>query len=224
MTAATLSASELACLIRPVLSLAGDGSTPPVLNAVLLGNDNGFLTATATDRYRLGVARHEATVDAGFSALVPLAAIKRILAMFKARRSYDPALRLTVSGGDKPTLTVATIDGLSDGVEMSATFPLEVGKYPDLPKLLRKIIKESATAKRATPAVNIELLAGFRYAGGPNAPLEVRVVGNNRPILLIGENFIGMQMPVRSDANAQAADLGSWALLAEPAEKAEVAS
>lgn len=98
----TITACELRDLVSPVLPLASKDSMLPILNAVLIETDGKWLSASATDRFRLGIKRIEkrpteddpTTEWAPFRAVVPLPALRSLLSVFKPSRHLDPELTL----------------------------------------------------------------------------------------------------------------------------------
>ena len=85
----------------------------PALNAVMLEGEGGYLTARATDRYRLIVGKIEVMEGELTASLVSLTDIKRIVALAKEGKISNKVTfnrigdLLTVSaGGNSLTLTI----------------------------------------------------------------------------------------------------------------------
>lgn len=215
-TTVHLTANRLRALLTPVIPLADKGDTMPVLNAVLLRSTNKHLTATATDRYRLGIQR--VPIDDApkkpLRAVLGLRDAKSILAIFKPTRTHDPLLSLTFTG-DK--VTVATADGMAAGLEGSLTWALERGEYPYVDSLVIDAFKDDGTSSDAV--INPTFLADFRHATAfAGEPLVVRVRQHKPWAIRVGYDFIGVQMPIRGGAATFnfAAALDGWVLDTEP--------
>src|SRR5574337_212498 len=92
----TMRTTELRRLLRSVSVFADQSkSALPVLNAVLLRGHGDYITATATDRYRLACQRVRPEslaqeVSEEIHALLPLVSVKAILQAFKSTRRSDP--------------------------------------------------------------------------------------------------------------------------------------
>lgn len=218
----TLKASALRALVTPVLPLACDDDCLPPLNAVLIESLGAYLTAMATDRYRIGL--HRIQLDerppAGFSLLVRLADLRKILTLFKATRREDPEVELSI-GGDG-TFTVQTSGSLFGTVAVRMAWLVVTAKYPadDLRKILRTALAAEPNLT-APAAFNPHYLADFKAASLNREP--VRLWGSDPTKafgVAIGDDFIGAIMPVRSaspDGKSHMPDVDSWApLIAEP--------
>lgn len=200
----TITARNLRDLLAPVLPLAGSDHDLPVLCAVLLRVQGRYLTATTTDRFRVGICRHEfATAedggeggDADFRALVRTADVRRVLSTFKPTRYLDPLLSLTVDGD---RLVVESDDGTLDGgVSARLGLPLERGEYPKVDSIVVEALTAD-TNRVDTFGVNPAFLADFKHAARHGMPLVVRPgIKPSKPVgVMCGEHFVGAIMPRR---------------------------
>lgn len=205
MTTINLTASEFAALIRPVLPLAGDDMMLPVLNAVLIETDSKWLSATATDRFRLGIKRiekrptedDEAADWPEFRALIPLRAVRSLLAMFKASRGYNPSMSLTIEG-DK--LIAEGTGGFSLFDASRFTHQLENGEYPKVRGIFRECLAVKPEDRRGDFGINPSFMADFKATGATT----LRVMGGSGEVgsgagivITDDDGFIGLLMPRR---------------------------
>lgn len=220
----TLTASQLRDLVAPVVPLAGKDESLPLLKSVLIRSSGPYLTATATDRYRMGIKRMrtEEPPPAGLRAVVSLSALKSILSIFKPTRTHNPELRLTFEGD-----TVRVESGfLFEGVgSASIVHPLVEGDYPPVDRLVRDAIgREQGDA--VPVGLNPTLLGDFRHAQQMGEPLILRCSGPKSPVLVhVGEDFIGLVTPIHwaGTAAAQRADDDGWSEVLEPPAKEKAA-
>jgi len=220
----TTTAKGLRGLLAPVIPFADKGDSLPVLQAILLRGHGDYVTALATDRYRLGIQRAKVTAPETLHAIVPLTTVRQVLAIFKASRSHDPELTLTF---EPHKVTVDTTGGM-DLLDARISFPLLDAEYPKALKTIREAAAVTATEPVGEIGFNPTFLADFRHVATSAEPMVMRIVGANRAaIVSIGEDFRGVIMPTRrADEHAMTTGLdGSWAaLVAEAAPVEAVAS
>ena len=96
----TLTARELTALVAPVLPHASRDWTLPLLASIRVRSAGPWVTAIATDRYRIGMQRVRPAdaPEPGFDVAIPLGVLARIRTIFKATRAHDPALTLRQEG------------------------------------------------------------------------------------------------------------------------------
>lgn len=206
MTAIVLGADRLAELVTPIIPLAGRDDYMPVINAVLIESDGKWLSASATDRFRIGIKRIEkyatdddpATEWPQFRALVPLRSIKAILAMHKPRRgALPPDLTLTVADNSLTVEAVGAFD-LFDSARF--TYTLQAGDFPAVRSLIRDALAKPADERATDFGINPDFMADFKAVGrtlrvvtGPT-----RANGDKGPLILTDNNgFIGVLTPRR---------------------------
>lgn len=203
-----LKASELHQLLAPVVPLAGRDDLLPILKAVSLTVRDGEVLAVATDRYRVGLCRqplpaeHEgdALTQAGdWSALVALEDVQLVLRLFKANRTDDALLTLTVASGGQ-TLTVERTHASTMYADVRVVAHLVDGTYPKLGGIFAAIL-EAPPALRFPVTVNPQFLNDFRHAQrDARQPLILWAQEERtKPIgVACGDHFLGALMQVRS--------------------------
>lgn len=232
MTAITLTATQLRDLVTPVIPHASKDQTLPVLTALRIRSAGKYVTAIATDRYRIGFQRIEPTQApaAGFDAAVPVPVLKRVMAMFRPTRWHNPVLELAV---DAERLRVSLTDTMTDQQQTSGTgdvdglagasltFTLRTDfPYPNIDRLIREALEGVPDEAAMAAVFNPEFLADFRLGQPRHEPMRITATGGPaRPWLIrIGDDFIGLLVPVRftSDQGAPG-DTTSWLPLLEAA-------
>ena len=215
-----LNASQFRFLVAPVIPLADNGYTLPILAAVLIEGDGHYLTATATDRYRIGVQRIKVASDVtGFKALVGTRSLRSILSIFKTTRKFNPELTFTVTDTTFAVEAVGTMSMDNGFVSGSMAWPLVPGEYPKA----RNIIADAqAKASEGDYLLNPSFLAGFQSAQHHGEPILMRGNPNKAVFVQIGADFVGAIMQVRaSDAPVFDAD---WVTFFAAPTKTEVAA
>lgn len=185
----TLTARALHDLVKPVLPLAGKDSMLPVINAVLIERRGDYLTATATDRFRIGICRQRYEGEGEFRALVPLGVVRNLLALFKPSRSSDNSLTLAVKDD---TIYAEASGGLGfDFADMRVGYRLQDGQYPGVREMVRKALANEPTGSAV--GLSADFLADWRHAG---ATVEVKIVSPYKPMIVrSGNHFLGLVMP-----------------------------
>ena len=215
MTAITLTASQLRDLLAPVMPHASKDDTVGILVAVRIRTAGKYVTAIATDRYRIAFQRValDPAPEPGFDALVAVRVLKRILTIFKPGRMHDPALTLTVTDTRLTVTAADTIEqaqGLDDGglIGASMTFQLVDGDYPKIDRLVRDALNGKPEDTAMAPSFNPAFLADFRIGQPRNTPMRIEPTGPvNKPWLIhIGEDFIGLLVPIRYSIASSAPD------------------
>lgn len=197
VTTYTTTVNALHDLIDPVLVLADKGQSLPILATVHLRGHGDWITATATDRYRIGIKRAKADIPADFAASVGVDVWRTLFRIFKATRIHDPELTFTfrehdfdvTQGGGSDLITGATV-----------TFPLTLGEYPKMAATWETFTRKGATEG----AVNPHFLADFRHAcSASGEPMTAWYASHpsGHPMLCvaIGDDFRGILMSVSQD-------------------------
>lgn len=202
-----ISRRDLARMLTTALAFASRDDTLPTVSGIHLSIDKGYFVATATDRFRLGLTR--ILIDdkgiAGKShpiGLLDLVATKKIIAHLKAPLSEQhlPA-QLTVNIDRSTTLTVDTFGS-------AFTARLKSENFPNYLHLLTNAL--ASTPGNSAVAVNAGYLAAFKVASWQGEHLTVRMSTADRPfVVLCGDHFIGMQMPVRMERDCDD-EFTSW--------------
>ena len=184
----------------------------PVLTSVYLRGISGTLVGVATDRFRVAFHRHVPRTNGGlphmegddFAILVPVTAIEKLLAVFRAVRSNNPVLTVTVESG-----TVTVTDG-----ETSITVAEKKGTFPDLLKLLKEVVETEAGG---TFGVNMRFLGDIAAcAQRPLSPGTTIIRPHpTKPIVVQPhEALLFLVMPRKRDTDGEPVehtlDLDSW--------------
>lgn len=206
----TLTARQFRALIEPVLPMACKDDMLPVLCAVQVTAEDRWLTATTTDRFRVGIKRIEkhATDDDAttewpeFSALIPVRAVRSILATFKPTRGFDPAMALTVAE-DRLVVEAAGAFDLFDSSRF--VHHLQSGEYPKVRSLIREVLAVPDDERVSRVVVNPTLFADFKACG--SSTLRILMGRANKPLVVTDdEGFIGVLMPRRRDSPEESWD------------------
>ncbi|MFJ3817791.1 hypothetical protein [Streptomyces sp. NPDC090056] len=184
---ATLNAHQFGRLLERTAGHIADESIPR-LHGVRLETDDTFLYAIASDRYTLAVARyrHHGLTSAPFARTLPA----RALASLRHWAADQP-------GGDPVTVTLAEnrIRFTSPQGELGVGVD-DSREYFGWRGVLRGVIDQlPADAEDPFPVFDTRLLA--RWTGADHY-LRLRVTADRQGALLVGEDFLGAQMPVRS--------------------------
>lgn len=220
----TLTASELTRLVGPVVPHVSTDGVLPLLCAVLVRVRSGWVTAAATDRYRMAMqrVRPETPPDEGFAAVIPTAVLTRVRAVFKKSRQYDPVLTLSVTGEELTVRAADGLDGITSGVSMAFYLRERPASYPNLDKMIRDAL--TATAGDPRPlAVGPANLAAFKTGQPPNVHLNLTPGRDLKDPWLVqcGEDFVGMIAPV---TDRTASERAGWlGLLDAPAAEEKAA-
>lgn len=160
-------------LLEGAITHAHKDKDLPALNAVMLEGEGGYLTARATDRYRLIVGKIEVIEGELSPSLVSLSDIKRIVALSKeAKVSNKVSLNrigdlLTVSaGGNSLTITIVeanyppSFDDLLNKGEVSAidTIAFNPSYFSDYAKIVGKGVQVKVTFKGENMPITIGLV------------------------------------------------------------------
>lgn len=213
-----MQARQFAALVRPVLPHADTSRHGlEVLQAIRFSSAAGYIIATATDRYTVGFQRVAVPdVEAGLGVTLPLAAVKRILSIFKVTRHDDPLLQFSLSDD---TLTVAASGGLGGMVGARIALMTEPNEYPTISPTVATAFQK-ATDQAELVALNPAFLARFAAAQVDGEPVVLRIRGRYESVgVMVGEDFLGAIQPMRSDG-AESREAWTDLLETKVAEKA----
>lgn len=160
-------------LLEGAITHAHKDKDLPALNAVMLEGERGYLSARATDRYRLIVGKIEVMEGELTASLVSLTDIKRIVALAKEGKISNKVTfnrigdLLTVSaGGNSLTLTIVeasyppSFDDLLNKGEVSAldTIAFNPSYFSDYAKIVGKGVQVKVTFKGENMPITIGLV------------------------------------------------------------------
>lgn len=210
----TLTVSALHALVDPVIPHAAGVGDVSILASVFLRVEGRTALAMASDRYRAGMQRvelDEQPVGGAFEAAVPTATLKEIFRAFRGGRDVDPLLTLSATPA---LLTVAATGGLGGLAEARVTYNLPVppDQYPQIDRLFRKALTARTEEAPIGAAFNPAFLASFRTGQPRGAVLRITSAGDgNRPwIVRVGDDFLGLLIPVRHDPSTIAPSPDEW--------------
>lgn len=168
------------------------------------------LTAYTTDRYTIGLARidGEAIIDCDrdlWSIDILADDAKLIAAIFKPGKDQQASIRLHATTTD---LTITDVSGLVTGRELTVGATTSVEHLASVPRLVAKAALDADQSVITSASAALWVTGPKQWAkfikSATNYPRESIVVEAhepNRPFLItIGEHFIGLLMPIRSDA------------------------
>lgn len=215
MSTITVTARELTALVASVIPHASKDETLPLLCSVFVRSAGPWITAIATDRYRLGFQRirpAEAPGE-GFAAIIPLRVLARIRSTFKADRVTDPIIALTVDGEKLTATTTGALDGM-----VGASFEFRLydvaSKWPNVDRLLADALGADVPTGSSRLLVNPSILADFRLGQSRYETMRVTPTGpDNKPWLVrIGDHFIGLVVTVRGGTTGEVepAERSAW--------------
>ena len=173
-------------LLEGAITHAHKDKDLPALNAVMLEGEGGYLTARATDRYRLIVGKIEVMEGELSPSLISLSDIKRIVALAKEGKISNKVTfnrigdLLTVSaGGNSLTLTIVE------------------AHYPPFDDVFNK----GEVAAIETIAFNPAFFSDYSKIVGKGVQVKVTFNGENKPITigLLGDKveWRALLMPMR---------------------------
>ncbi|MGB3362024.1 MAG: hypothetical protein WA972_04325 [Rhodococcus qingshengii] len=184
---------DLAKALTIGLKFAGKDSTLPMLCGIDLSITKRQFVVAGTDRFRFGLLRLDVKDLEGNDGR--LGFLERSTATFllkmlnggRSRSKLEP-LKVKVEGS---SLTIA-------GYGRSVTVDLVSEEFPDVTRILTDQMKASVDVDNW--AVNTDYFADFKGAAwNPGDSARIRATSPSRAVVvMVGEHFIGIIMPVRS--------------------------
>lgn len=182
----TINAHQLGLLLNKTTGHISSEYTPQ-LNGVRLDADATHLYAVASDRYTLAVARYRLPHDDQnghpFARLIPGENLRTLREWVSSQMGSD---YISVTAEDHYVEFAGTQTELRIGVNPDL-------EYPDWRGLLRTITRQAVDAE-PFPALSAHFMSRWAATGGN---VRVRVAGNEKAVLVFGEDFLGAMMPVR---------------------------
>ncbi|MFE7566898.1 hypothetical protein ACFU76_08020 [Streptomyces sp. NPDC057539] len=195
----TINAHKLQRLIKQTSAhISPDDALPPI-NGIRFECDGVHIHALATDRYTFAVARTKVREETDtWSATISEKTLGWLIAWLEAHTG-DTILDLSATTGG---LIITDDDG-------KLTVPADDSTFPKWQNLFRDALQE-ASASGDLVSVDTEMLSRWKHA---DTHLQVWQTAAEKPMLLIGEDFLGLQMPARynGDNKDRATVLGEWA-------------
>jgi len=173
-------------LLEGAITHAHKDKDLPALNAVMLEGEGGYLTARATDRYRLIVGKIEVIEGEMSPSLISLSDIKRIVALSK-----DYKLSGKVSLNRIGDLLTVSVNG------NSITLTIVEANYPPF----NDIFDKGEVTAIETIAFNPAFFSDYSKIVGKGVQVKVTFNGENKPITigLLGDKveWRALLMPMR---------------------------
>jgi hypothetical protein len=201
----TITAYQLAELLRKVDPHIGRTMGYAAIQGVRLDHDGRNLHAVATDRYTLAVARQKTAPTTPWAASIngsdrdnQLAAVTTWL----ATHDGEDAITLTADLG--PTGNALTLASRRSNL----TVPVYAGHFPDWRGLIRTAVDRDGTDSPWTGQTS-KLLARWEAAGREICTWQSAF---DKPMVVTANSFIGIQMPRRiADEESPAGRHDEWA-------------
>lgn len=204
---ATIKADDLAAMLRAIAPHMSKDDDLPVLRAIQVEASGGHLFAAATDRFTLAVRRAEnCGGHADWRAIIPANAIDLMRTWLETWSRESIELDLNAVNPDSAIAQTLTLYG--PGRRLSLTVQANAGHIQHAPnwrKLLRGMLD-----REIAPAA---CLYTGRYLGRwVKAGEQVRIwqTGPGKPLLVIGTDLIGAQMPIHEEQSKHAEELDLW--------------
>lgn len=199
----TIALTDLHQLLKPVLPHVDNNRSLPVLGCVSFATHNGWLTATATDRYTIGVSRLRVDPDVQFECLIQAAELKSLLAMFKpSRNGAGEAVTFTVDG---PLVRVTGASAMF--AEASVAYNRYEGEYPKVHQILDGA---DEPGEPGLIGINPQLLTRFVHAQRLRQPVVLSRPHPTRPLFVRAEGFLGAIMPARLSDDGAVESADEW--------------
>jgi hypothetical protein len=194
----TITAHKLQRLIKQTRPHVSPDDTLPSINGIRFECDGVHVHALATDRYTFAVARAKVREEtATWSTTISENDLDWFTAWLKTQR------------GDTILDLVATGDGLAVTYDRGTlVVPTKDHTFPKWQSLFRDALTDAARSGDMV-SVDTKMLARWKNA---DTHLRTWQTEPKKPLLLVGEDFIGLQMPARYSGGAKdrAAVLSDW--------------
>lgn len=194
----TINAHKLQRLIKQTRTHVSPDDTLPPINGIRFECDGVHIHALATDRYTFAVARTKVREETDtWSATISEKTLGWLTLWLEAHKG-DTILNLSVSADG---LTITDDAG-------KLTVPADDTTFPKWQHLFRDALQDASTSGDLVN-VDTKMLGRWKHA---DTHLRVWQSADEKPLLLIGEDFLGLQMPCRysGDNKDRAEVLGEW--------------
>ncbi|WP_159392941.1 hypothetical protein [Streptomyces cyaneogriseus] len=181
----TINAHQLGRLIDKTIGHMGSEYVEP-LHGIRLDVDARYLYAVASDRHTIAVARYQ--LNHGDQQQEPWARTIPAGRLRSLREWID-----SIKGAGLITISVADDRLTFEGPLTDLSIAVNTGmEFLDWRGLLRKHVEQAADGT-TFPALDSGFLARFNTGD----VLRVRLTGDEKPLLVFAEDFLGAQMPAR---------------------------
>jgi hypothetical protein len=194
----TINAHKLQRLITQTRPHISDDDTLPALNGIRFECDGVHIHAIATDRYTFAVARAKVREETeAWTTTISQDDLGWFTGWLETHEG-DTILNLAI-GADG--LAVTDDHG-------TLVVPAKDHTFPKWQGMFRDVLTDAATSGDMV-SVDTKMLARWKHA---DTHLRTWQTEPEKPFLLVGDDFIGLQMPARysGDAKDRAAVLSDW--------------
>jgi hypothetical protein len=204
----TINAHKLQRLIKQTRPHVSPDDTLPIINGIRFECDGVHIHALATDRYTFAAARVKVREETeAWAITVGESDLDWVTAWLETHEG-DTILSLTAT---EATLTVTDDRG-------SLVVPGRVDTFPKWQAMFRDALENASSGDLVN--LDTKMLARWKAA---DTHLRVWQTEAEKPVVIIGHDFIGMQMPSRynSDTLDRAAVISAWSGSLGEGERAE---
>ncbi len=200
----TMKAADLHRVIAEAKNFAGRDATLPMLQNVRIEATETQLVAVATDRFLLGVSRADYAGEA-FTVNIEGQQVDALLKMAKTASRDAQWREVTIERRDDGNVEFRFNSGEAITVTPSAhEFPKYQQLIPTTTLLETETLHESPVI-----GFNAAYLARFAKIDGAHA-MRVYTRGDKPTVVLIGDDFVGLIMPVRIPEDRRAYQRPAW--------------
>lgn len=194
----TINAHKLQRLIKQTRPHVSPDDILPPINGIRLECDGIHIHVLATDRYTFAAARTKVREETDTWAVTISEQTLGWLVPWVEAHEGDTILNLS-AGTDGLTIT---------DDEGKLTVPVNKTTFPKWQDMFRDALQDATTSNDLV-SVDTDMLARWEAA---DSHLRVWQTAPEKPLLLIGDDFLGLQMPARysGDAKDRAAVLANW--------------
>lgn len=179
----TINAHKLQRLIKQTRPHISPDDTLPALNGIRFECDGIHIHALASDRYTFAVARSKVREETDtWSVTISEQTLGWFVPWLESHEG-DTILDLTA---DTAGLTITDDEG-------KLTFPAKDHAFPKWQGLFHDALTDAATSGDMV-SLDTKMLARWKHA---DTHLRTWQTHPEKPLLLVGEDFIGLQMPCR---------------------------
>jgi hypothetical protein len=203
----TMKAADLHRVITEAKNFAGRDAALPTLQNVLIEATETQLVAVATDRFLLGASRADYAGEA-FTISIEAQQVDALLRMAKTASRDTQWREVTVERRDDNSHNL--VDFRFNSGEAITVTP-SVHEFPKYQQLIPTTTLLETETRHESPVIgfNAANLAKFAKIDGAHA-MRVYPRGDKPTVVLIGEDFAGLIMPVRIAEDHRAYQRPAW--------------
>jgi hypothetical protein len=197
----TIIAYQLSELLRKTTPHIGRDMGYGPIQCLRLEHDGRHLHAIATDRYTMAVARQRTRTTTKWATSIHANRIDALTAWITAITADGNRHDITIDPGEYDIT-------FTEGVNR-ITIPTDQGPWPEWRGIFRTALTYDS-GESPYSAITSKLLARWEHAGDQ---LRTWQATSTKPIVIVGTNFLGVQMPSRFTGDTQPnldSDLAHW--------------